>query len=279
MIVEIQKIQNLYKSEGFSGLLETVRRILDFKLLQMRRMVSKFLPSQREKKLRNAANKLWANENGSETIKGLSHFKGSGRYKDHEKWEDIGNVHIKMFDRFCEMTNTDSIESMIEYGPGGGANAVKFAPKVSKFYGIDIAKENLKECGCQLEQIGFKNYVPVHIAEPKDCLHIPPVDFFLCVAVYQHFPSKEYGVEVGKIAYDLLKEQGLAIIQIRYAGKYYKPKKRDYRANVITFTSYGLDEFWNILKKIGFEPLYLQLRPETNYAYYFATKGKPHNHH
>ena len=101
-----------------------------------------------------------------------------------------------------------------------------------------------------------------------------PVDFFLCVAVYQHFPSKKYGIEVTKIAHGLLKDRGLAIIQIRYDGKkVYKPKTRDYKANVITFTSYGIDEFWNILKNVGFEPLCIELQPNNNYAYFFVRKN------
>ena len=55
-------------------------------------------------------------------------------------------------------------------------------------------------------------------------------------------------------------------------SKYYKPKRRNYDKNVITFTSYYIHEFWEICLQIGFKPLSIILEPQTHYAYYFLKK-------
>jgi hypothetical protein len=101
------------------------------------------------------------------------------------------------------------------------------------------------------------------------------VDFFLSTAVFQHFPSQEYGIKVTRLAFHLLKDEGVAIIQIRYddGSDILKSKQRDYARNAITFTSYPVHEYWQIALESGFTPLAVILDTEPCYAYYLLRKG------
>jgi len=185
-----------------------------------------------------------------------------------------------MFKGMLEYIDYDKkIQNMLEWGPGGGANAVHFAKEFERFYAVDISDENLRECQIQIEKINYNHFIPIHIdinnPEYVKKFIDRSIDLFLSTAVYQHFPSKEYGVKITKLAFELLCDQGLALIQIRYDNdtKKYKPKKNKYGKNAIYFTSYKIEEFLNIVRNIGFDPVLVKLKPEANYAYYFLVKN------
>ncbi|MFC2023762.1 class I SAM-dependent methyltransferase [Chloroflexota bacterium] len=185
-----------------------------------------------------------------------------------------------MFEKLCLLAEvTRPIHSMIEWGPGGGTNAVQFCSEVTHLYGVDISAANLAECERQLEMRGFLGFRPILVdaKQPELCQACmeSPAAFFLSTAVYQHFPSKQYGVRVTELAHRLLADGGAALIQIRYddGSERFKPRQRDYCSNVVTFTSYGIVEFWQIVTQLGFNPLAIVLDPKVNYAYYFLEKG------
>jgi hypothetical protein len=76
------------------------------------------------------------------------------------------------------------------------------------------------------------------------------------------------------LAHRLLSKDGVALIQIRYddGSKRFAPKRRSYHSNVVTFTSYGIVEFWETTLKVGFRPLAISLDPSVGYAYYYLKK-------
>jgi len=232
------------------------------------------IPQSASRISREAVN-LWSNSN---QVKDLSHWLGEGRWSDEQAWNRIGQNNFERFEKLALLANsTRPIRSMIEWGPGGGANAVQFCSEVKTFYGIDISEANLAESQRHMENCGFDGFqaILIEAEKPEQCLRLveSPVDFFLSTSVYQHFPSKEYGVRITKLAYELLSDEGVALIQIRYddGSDKFKPKRRDYHKNAITFTSYHLDEFWEIALDIGFKPLCISL-DSSNYAYYFMRK-------
>jgi cyclopropane fatty-acyl-phospholipid synthase-like methyltransferase len=210
----------------------------------------------------------------------MSHWRGRGRWADDRAWSAMGERHLAMFRDLCVLArHPRPVRTMLEWGPGGGPNAVAFAPEVDTFYGVDISAANLAECGRQLESAGFTSFSPVEIdaARPTDVLDAVPtqVDFVLSTAVFQHFPGKAYGVEVLNVMHRLLDSPGVALIQIRYddGSEDLRPKDRDYAKNAVTFTSYRIDEFWQIARDAGFEPLSVVLAPATCYASYLLRKG------
>jgi hypothetical protein len=212
-------------------------------------------------------------------VQDLSHWQGKGRWENVDSWEEIGRVHLAMFKQFLSITGRNTpVKSMLEWGTGGGANLVSFTKEIEMCYGVDISAPNLDECEKQLHLRSCTNFkrILISVESPCACLSLieSPIDFFLCTAVYQHFPSKEYGIEITKIAYEMLACNGIAIIQIRYEdGEIrYESQHKDYSKNVVVFTSYTIEEFWQIVKNIGFIPVSLYLEPKTNYAYYFLKK-------
>lgn len=187
-------------------------------------------------------------------------------------------MNFDRFEQLCLLAGvTRPIRRMIEWGPGGGANAVRFGTEVQQLIGVDISPANLAEARRQLDSRGFDGFEPLWIEaeQPEQVLDRvdSPVDFFLSTSVYQHFPSKDYGVRVTRLACQLLSEEGVALIQIRYddGSEKFKPKRRDYHKNGLMFTSYHLDEFWQLALDTGFSPLCIVLDGSC-YAYYFLKK-------
>jgi methylase of polypeptide subunit release factors len=240
--------------------------------------IGRFLPEQDESLRSKDAGEFWAESESSESRQDHSHWLGAGRWKKN-KWEDIGKNHYLLWEMFKKSCGDDQVyRKMAEWGPGGGSNAIAFLAEFNTFYGIDISEANLKECQKQISNRHLNGFAPIHIGAesfgPINTVIQSPLDFFLSTAVFQHFPGKGYGKKVLGIVFDMLRQGGLAIIQIRYEdqAKSFKSKKRDYKANAITFTSYQLEEFWQQAELAGFDPCYLKLMPETNYAYFFLRK-------
>jgi hypothetical protein len=230
--------------------------------------------------LATEAGAYWGQSATHPWIADMSHWRGKGRWADDAAWTSIGREHLKMLDRLCAMTGRKApIRSMLEWGPGGGANALSFASKVSRMYGVDISSPNLAECGRQLQVAGFTGWRPIEIDANRPELALAkveePVDFALCTAVFQHFPGKEYGSRVLAVLNHAIATNGLAIIQTRYddGSEILRCKTSDYSKNVITFTSYRVEEFWQHLVDAGFEPLSIVLQPDPCYAYYLVKKG------
>ncbi len=225
------------------------------------------------------AGKFWAGAETNKNTQALSHWQGEGMW-DEETWGRVGRSHFRMYEQLKLLIGRqEPVESMAEWGPGGGVNAAVFSREIKNFYGVDISQANLEECGRQLEKRKYAGWhpVPIDVSRPEQVLQkVPRLDFFLCTAVFQHFPSKDYGLRVAKVALDLLANDGFAIIQTRYddGSERLKSKSRDYMKNALTFTSYRVDEFWNTMTAIGFEPLAVVLDPAVAYAFYFLRKGQ-----
>jgi len=266
--VQLITIKNLIKNSIIANLLQGIYNFF-----------YSVVPRENAKKIYKDVYNYWSASESSDRKKDLSHWRGKGRW-DEDAWLEIGEKNFSFFNMLCKISNTptDSIKRMLEWGPGGGANVIRFAKNISVYYGVDISKSNLDECHKQVKHIYPQSFHPILIEPPKpqDCIAKieGKIDFFLSTAVFQHFPSKEYGIEILKIAYNLLHKGKIALIQIRYDDirLKYKSKTRSYQRNAITFTSYRIDEFWKICKDIGFEPLSVTLSPEVNYAYYFLQK-------
>jgi len=242
------------------------------------------LPAQPESRIAEDAKEFWSESDRSQRIRDQSHWVGEGRWKDASAWSEIGESHFKMWEQFanlCGSSASSDARRMVEWGPGGGANAVIFSSRFSEFIGIDISESNLTECGRQLDARGYDGFRPVLIQaeRPEEAVAQSggKCDFFLSTAVFQHFPTKNYGAKVLRTACEMLKPGGLALIQIRYddSNPRFKPKRRDYRTHAITFTSYSLPEFWNLSAEEGFEPRFVELKPAANYAYYYLRKPDP----
>jgi hypothetical protein len=102
---------------------------------------------QSTSQIANDAKNFWSQSIDSAKLRDFSHWKGEGRWNDELSWDRIGEKHFSMYETLCVLTNTSRpIMSMVEWGPGGGANAVKFINEIDEFFGVDISDANLAEC-------------------------------------------------------------------------------------------------------------------------------------
>jgi len=238
-----------------------------------------------ESKLALDAQEYWRQDYTKENLAQDAHWKDKGIFRDTERWLSLGKEHIELIMKYASVYNIQfPVKKIVEWGCGGGANAVHFAKYTNEFIGIDITQESLTECKSQLDEIGFNNFRPVFIdlQTPefiRDC-NVLDIDIFLCLYVYETFPSPAYGLKILELAYHMLKRNGMAFIQIKYYDGYkkLKPRRSGYRSNPYWMTTYTLEEFWNRSSEIGFTPLGIYLKPhqplvrDSNYAYYFLRK-------
>jgi hypothetical protein len=233
-----------------------------------------------------AAAQVWDNTSNPDYIKDMSHWRGCGRWADDMAWKAIGLKTLADIKFLLRMLNSSPSEefklnSILEWGPGGGANLYALAGVCSHYYGIDISTSNLEESMRMIRAEGYGHvYKPIHIKnEPSEVLTqgIEPLNLILSTAVFQHFPSKAYGEEVLNCMYKITAPGCLGVIQIRFDNgnpKYFPINGLgEYKKRHITATSYQIDEFWNILKKVGFNVVSIGgIAQKNNYCTYYFKK-------
>lgn len=237
-----------------------------------------------EKKIIRDAQEFWTrtpNANNS----AWWHLRENNVLSD-EQWLRIGSKHLDLYLRWMRMLDADTRpKKVVDWGCGGGANAVDFASICEEIYLVDPSKDAIEE---SLKQLAIRSAqtratpVLLDIAEPSAVRKTIPqdIDLFYCLYVFEVLPSKAYGVRLLELANTLLKLGGHAFIQIKYETASWKTRSRawGYRRDVTNMVSYRIEEFWNEACNVGFVPEAVQLVPRSqevpdfNYAYYLLRK-------
>ena len=226
-----------------------------------------------------AAKEVWDKKTHEEAVQDNSHYRGVGRWADDALWRSVGERSLATVNQMLQVYCLGAgywtkARTVLEWGPGGGSNPFAFRNFVPTYYGVDISQSNLDEAdrilraeNCDLFQ---KVYLRESLTEVTDAVK-HPIDVFLSTAVFQHFPSQQYGVDVLRCVRELMADDAIGFVQIRFANR--NPKfegikdLKDYRAHHITANSYGLDEFYDILKEAGFRGIYIEdVSTASNYA-------------
>ena len=203
----------------------------------------------------------------------MSHWRGHGRWTD-DKWAAIGAATVASIRRAARALGRDvPTGPLLEWGPGGGANLVACAGVSQLLYGADISMTNLQECARVLAELDpSPEFRPILVGEdPASVIDAidQPIELFVSTAVFQHFPTREYGGDVLRVVTKLLAPGALGCVQIRYDNgrTKYQQKHDDYFTRHVTFTSYPLDEFWDLIKSVGLHPLDIsRVNSKVNYA-------------
>jgi len=114
-----------------------------------------------------------------------------------------------MFVEFKRLTGSETpINRIVEWGCGGGANALHFAGLAGQYVGVDISQESLRQCADTVHYIGIANFLPVGMdaADPESVIEVipSPCELFLCTFVFELLPTPEYGKRILSIARQLL---------------------------------------------------------------------------
>ena len=171
---------------------------------------------------------------------------------------------------------------VLEWGCGGGANAVHFAPRAQEFIGVDVSDASLTECARQTAKVCDTPFQPVlvDVANPERALRVVQgrIDVFLCLYVFELLPTPEYGARILRIARELLAPGGLALIQIKYDdGRWTsRPRRRAYHSGVAKMTSYPIASFWQLAEDCGLTPESIEIVPRSElddrYAYFVLSR-------
>ena len=218
-------------------------------------------------------------------LKTIMHWRGEGPFEDDGLWLDLGRRHLSMLKRAAEWADISlPVESILEWGCGGGMNAVHFARQASAYYAIDVSERSLEECVRQVRAEGAGTCIPVLVAagDPESVSGAlgAPCDLFFSSYVFELLPSREYGLRILGVAHDLLRPGGVALIQIRYHSglQTVTGNRRAYAKSWHSSTSYSIEGFWTASQDVGFDPLYVTLVPrqpelnESRYAYFALKK-------
>jgi hypothetical protein len=234
---------------------------------------------QSEQTIAADAQALW-NDDSRLDHRSDSHWRGAGPFRDDELWLSLGRQHLELVERTASWAQLAfPVERVIEWGVGGGMNAIHLAPHAEEFIGVDVAETSLREFERQLGAIGARNgrSVLVDVRNPEMVnAQVPaPCDIFISTYVFELLPTPEYGISVMRIAAGLLRRGGIALIQIRYHERASESSRRfRYRENVALMTTYTIPGFWTAMTELGLRPLFVQLLPtqpelnERRYAYF-----------
>lgn len=211
-----------------------------------------------------------------------SHWRNTGTW-DEDRWNEYGQLHLGMIEEGRRLLGrTSPIKTVVEWGSGGGANLTAICPSVDRYFGVDISSSNLDECSRQSKAEGFDNFQPVLIPaeSPEDAVRTineagaNTIDCFLSTAVFQHLPGRKYARRVVEVAKQLLADDGIAIINIRYWNlpRQSRVFRRSYIRNAHAFNKYTIYEFEVEMAKANLEVVEIRVQPKTQHAYFFLRK-------
>lgn len=234
-------------------------------------------------RLQQDAADYWSGGEGSASWKSNSHWRGDAI--DDSIWSSIGEDHLELWQTFAAALRQEpERDRIVEWGVGGGANAVHFAPIAKEFVAVDVAQASLDECQRQVRAVSTTPFVPVlvDVASPESAVASSPTpcDLFLCFYVLELVPTQDYGLRIVRIAERMLADGGLAVIQTKYSTDRLETKSRTrrYARHVANMTTYRIDEFWSAAKVCGLTPRLVSLVTKNaldeRYAYYLLEKPK-----
>lgn len=230
---------------------------------------------------------VWDSSNKNEQLlrEDNSHWMGSKRFNENV-WRNIGAKHLDYIKTYLQFKDKlrDKFSRkkirLLEWGPGGGSNLVAFSPYCEAIAAVDISEQNLQETKTQLSSVNFRNFESVFLNDYPNNLEFSTdtqFDVFLCTAVFQHFPSKQYGVDVLKKVKEYLAPGAICYIQIRFddGSEKFLPRALDgYQdpKNHIYANSYWIHEFSDILTNLGFSvDMIKHINTNVHYVSYYAS--------
>jgi SAM-dependent methyltransferase len=211
-----------------------------------------------------------------------SHWASGGKFGGGA-WEQMGREHLTLYERLRAASATEPVKAghVVDWGCGGGANAVAFASIAERVTGVDISQASLDECARRMAgavpSVPFRP-VLADIGWPEGALgEAWPCDLLICLYVLELVPTPEYGMRLMRVARDMLVSGGQAFVQVKYSTGSWRTRsrRRSYRSAVAGVT-YRVDEFWTAMQDIGLQPETVALVPKNDlderYAYFLLTR-------
>jgi len=171
----------------------------------------------------------------------IYYIDSNTKNKNEKKFRNNGLLDFKRLVLGDDILNFD-FNKVWEIGCGSGRMTEFFAEHFKEVIATDISPKMIKLLKKRLER--FKN-----ISTNKDDLF--DIDFVFSYMVFHHFATKKMVIDNFKEIYRVLKNGGIAKIQVRGKPIVSKIKWIKWYYGV----SFKKDEIENIVKKIGFKVL------------------------
>lgn len=199
-----------------------------------------------------------------------------------QAWLEVGNDHWTMYQTFARALDLPRPGVVLEWGAGGGANAVAFAPHAQRFIAADISQDNLDECIRQVRATCTTPIEarPIDLTQPEQAVVglAANCDVFLCLYVIELTAGTDAVRAILNIARTVLMPGGMALVQIKYHTGDRRTLGRagvTYERNLASTTTFTVEEFWSLAIACGLIPQLITLVPENRldcrYAYYALT--------
>jgi SAM-dependent methyltransferase len=241
--------------------------------------------AQPESTIARDSQRYWQ-DTASRDFRSNSHWRGEGGLPEQD-WLALGRQHLELFHQLARLTTLQlPLRRVVEWGCGGGANALHFAAEADEFVGVDVSEASLAQCAATLSRAGIHGFVPVliDVAHPEAAVDrvSGPCDLFLCTYVFELIPSPHYGRRLLEIALRLLRPGAVALVQIKYATDASSTRSRrwGYKLWLASMTSFPIDAFWELAERVGFRPITVTLQPvqplvrDERYAYFLLEKPR-----
>lgn len=226
------------------------------------------------------ANHFW-NDFSREERAQEAHWRGHGPFADDAVWLALGGEHQALVHRILRAAGQSrQHHHVVEWGCGGGMNAVHFARGAEKFWGVDIARTSLDECARQMKLEGLPGFVPVLVDANQPQTALAQIgqrcDLFICTYLMEVLPTEAHALELVGLAHQLLAPGGHALFHIRSSDGALASRSRpwDYALNMAHNVSFKVDDFSAACRARGFTVLGMEKKAyvpelnESNYAYF-----------
>ena len=234
--------------------------------------------------LGQAANQYWNNFDSPQRATD-SHWRGHGPFADDAIWLKLGRTHYELVQQQLSSQGRPlAPRRVLEWGCGGGMNAVHFGRGVQHYYGVDLSPQSLAECARQMAAVGLPGFVPVLVDanQPRGALAAigEPCDLFICTYVIELLPSVEHALQILQLAFEMLSPQGVALVHIRCPSATLGGRSRpwDYEGNMAHNVTFSVPAFLAACEAQGFVVLGVQSVAavpelnEKNYAFFVLEK-------
>lgn len=228
---------------------------------------------------RSDARRYWSHAGDDSWAPNSHWFNGLGE----DTWVEVSREHLTLFETFAKALDAPLADQVvIDWGCGGGANAVVFAPRAKSFIAADVAEASVAECLRQVASVCDTPTQGLHIDIDHPERAVSGIhgtcDLFLCLYVLELTAGAEDALRIVRIAEKLLAPGGIAMIQVKYRTQdsQTRSRRRNYSRNLANMTTFWIDDFWNRAAECGLTPRLLTLVPrnslDARYAYYALTK-------
>lgn len=227
---------------------------------------------------------VWERHADEDYRRDLAHWRGHGRWEEDAWLGSVRQAAHRVRDILHTVrrpANSGAIDVGLDWGAGGGASAVGLAPYCKRLVAVDVSSTSLAETRRQLAQIENPPRLssmlvgsdPTVVAEQIN----EPIDLFFSAWTFHLFPTLEYGEDVLRTAYSIMRPGALGYVKFRFddGTERYRPRPGidQYREAHVFASSWSLSAMWRLLDSIGFDVLKIgDLNLDANFASVYFRK-------